>query len=130
MASVLAAASIPARAIGWTAAAANSRVWIAIPVGAIATIGWMAGTIWLTLPMSDEPIRSRIGSPSFIPTVVMLAAKRSRRGWFRLSGSYTVSCLGAGGGGPPAPAGAPAPPATRLVSGPNLAMGGGWENGL
>ena len=61
MAIVLAAASMPARASGLAAAAANSRVWIAMPVGAMAIIGWMAGTTWLTLPMSEEPRRSGIG---------------------------------------------------------------------
>ena len=39
MAIVLAAASMPASASGLTAASTKSRVWIAIPVGAMATIG-------------------------------------------------------------------------------------------
>ena len=37
------------------------------PVGAMATIGWMAGMTWLTLPMSEEPRRSGTGSPSTSP---------------------------------------------------------------
>ena len=74
---VLAAATMPARASGFTAASANSRVWIAMPVGAMATMGWMAGITWLTLPMSEEPRRSGIGAPSVRPAPFMLAAKRS-----------------------------------------------------
>ena len=76
---VLAAASMPARASGFTAASANSRVWMAMPVGAMPIMGWMVGMTWLTLPTSEEPRRSGIGAPSVRPAVVMLAAKRSSR---------------------------------------------------
>src|SRR6185503_14435707 len=84
---VLAAASIPACASGWTAASTKSRVWIAIPVGAMATIGWIVGRTWLTLPTSEEPSRSGTASPSTSPAPRMFAAKRSSSVWFRLSGS-------------------------------------------
>ena len=84
---VFAAASIAVRAIGATAASANSRVWIAMPVGAIPTIGWIVGRIWLTFPTSEDPVRSGTASPSTSPAPRMLAAKRSSRVWFRLSGS-------------------------------------------
>ena len=79
MAMVLAAASRPARARGLTAASANSRLWMAVPRGAMATMGWMVGITWLTLPTSEEPSRSGMGSPSTSPAVFMLAAKRSSR---------------------------------------------------
>src|SRR2546422_959269 len=71
---VLAAWHMPCRARGETAAASNAREWIGVPVGAICTIGWMAGITWLTLPMSDEPSRSGAGDSSR-PTVFMLARK-------------------------------------------------------
>jgi hypothetical protein len=74
---VLAAATMPARARGFTAASANSRVWMAMPVGAMATIGWMAGINWLTLPTSEEPRRSGMGAPSASPAPFMFAANRS-----------------------------------------------------
>src|SRR5689334_8514124 len=89
---VFAAATMPARASGFTAASANSRVWIAMPVGAIATMGWMAGITWLTLPMSEEPRRSGMGAPSVRPAPRMLAAKRSSITRLDFIGSYTLSC--------------------------------------
>jgi hypothetical protein len=48
-----------------------------MPVGAMATMGWMAGITWLTFPMSEEPRRSGIAAPSVRPAPFMLAAKRS-----------------------------------------------------
>src|SRR5215468_7367227 len=89
---VLAAASMPCRASGLTAASANSRVWMAIPTGAMPIMGWMAGSTWLTLPTSEEPLRSGMGSPSARPTDFMLAAKRSSSTRLDFIGSYTLSC--------------------------------------
>ena len=43
MAMVLAAATMPCRASGFTAASAKSRVWMAMPSGAIPIMGWMVG---------------------------------------------------------------------------------------
>ena len=83
----LAAASMPSRASGCTAAAAKSRVWMAVPTGAMPIIGWIVGSTWLTLPTSDEPSRSGMGSPSTRPTVAMLPANRSSSVWFRFIGS-------------------------------------------
>src|SRR5262249_33755216 len=79
IAMVFAAATSPWRASGLTAASANSRLWIGVPSGAMPIIGWIAGMTWLTLPMSEDPRRSGIGSPSTSPTDAMLAANRSSR---------------------------------------------------
>jgi thiazole synthase ThiGH ThiG subunit len=49
-------------------------VWIAIPSGAIATMGWMAGITWLTLPMSEDPRRSGIGAPSHAAEAMEMGA--------------------------------------------------------
>ena len=65
---------------------------MAIPTGAMPIIGWMVGSTWLTLPTSDEPLRSGIGSPSLRPTDVMLALKRSSSTRLDFIGSYTLSC--------------------------------------
>jgi hypothetical protein len=64
MAMALAPATSPARARGVTAARAKSRVWMAVPSGATWIQGWIVGTAWLTLPMSEEASRSPQGGPT------------------------------------------------------------------
>ena len=80
MAMVFAAASMPACARGLTAASTKSREWIAIPVGAMATIGWIVGSTWLTLPTSEEPSRSGIGLSLDEPRARSCSRRRGRGG--------------------------------------------------
>src|SRR5688572_27763780 len=87
MAMILAAFSMPSRASGFTAASAKAREWIGVPSGAICTIGWMAGITWLTLPMSDDPMRSRLSGDSTTPNVRALARKSSSSVALRFIGS-------------------------------------------
>ena len=42
---------------GDAAQVANSALWMMTPAGATASMGWMDGTRWLTLPISVEPAK-------------------------------------------------------------------------
>ena len=63
-------------------------MWIAIPVGAMATMGWMVGMTWLTLPTSEEPRRSGIGLALDEPGPAHVRGEEIQEDvWFRFSGS-------------------------------------------
>ena len=50
-----------------------------MPSGAMAIQGWMVGMIWLTLPISEEAVRSATRLVDVSPSARMLSANRSSR---------------------------------------------------